>query len=58
MKADSYDTFQHGGRRLNEGVTLLLRPSGTRGAVNLLGHWDAQILVKGDKPIALDSLCE
>jgi hypothetical protein len=56
MKAHGQDILQHGDRRLNKGVALLLRPSGTRGAFNSFGHRDAQILVQGDKPIALGSL--
>jgi len=56
MKADGKDRLQHGDRRLNKSVALLLGPSRTLGALNSFGYRDAQILVQGDKPIALGSL--
>src|SRR5580658_6531428 len=55
MKADHQDILQYRDRRLNKGVALFLRPSGTRGTLNPFGHRDAQILVQGNKPIALGS---
>ncbi len=58
MQTDNKDRFQHEGRRLNKGVALLPRPPRIRGAFNPFSHWDAQILVQGDKPITLDSLRE